>query len=93
MHLRKERAHADFVSVAKLRPCGSGAPRRELRDAMNIFCAFVCDGCEAEKRAAFDPRIFSADPYPADEPIFTLAADDNIEVLSARSRPGPLPSI
>ncbi len=49
--------------------CGSGAPRRELRDAMNIFCAFVCDACEAEKRAEFDPRIFTADPYPAHEPI------------------------
>ena len=50
-------------------PCASGEPRRELRDAMNIFCAFVCDACEAAKRAEFDPRIFIADPYPADEPI------------------------
>ncbi len=49
--------------------CGSSQPRRELRDAMNIFCAFVCDACEAEKRAEFDQRIFTADPYPADEPI------------------------
>lgn len=43
--------------------------RRELRDAHNIFCAFVCDACEADKRAQFDPRIFTADPYPADEPL------------------------
>ena len=49
--------------------CGSGEPRRELRDAMNIFCGFVCDACEDAKRAEFDPRIFTADPYPADEPI------------------------
>ena len=53
------------------KPCryGSGEPRRELRDAHNIYCAFVCDDCEAEKRAEFDPRIFTADPYPADEPV------------------------
>jgi hypothetical protein len=57
------------LPVAKHCLCGSGAPRRELRDAMNIFCAFVCDTCEAEKRAEFDLRIFTADPYPADEPI------------------------
>ena len=49
--------------------CGSGEPRRELRNAVNIFCAFVCDACDAEKRAAFDPCIFTANPYPADEPI------------------------
>lgn len=50
-------------------PCGSDEPRRELRDAMNIFCAFVYDRCEAEKRGEFDPRIFTANPYPADEPV------------------------
>ena len=50
-------------------PCGSGEARRELRDAVNIFCGFVCDACEAAKRAEFDPHIFTADPYPADEPI------------------------
>ena len=50
-------------------PCGSGEPRHELRDAMSIFCAFVCDACEAGKRTEFDPRIFTANPYPADEPI------------------------
>ena len=55
--------------VAKPCRCGSGEPRRELRDAMNIFCAFVCDACEAAKRAEFNPSIFTADPYPVDEPI------------------------
>ena len=49
--------------------CGSSEPRRELRDAHNIFCAFACDACEAAQRTEFDPRIFTADPYPADEPI------------------------
>ena len=48
-------------------PCGSGEPRRDLRDAHNVFCAFVCDACDDEKRAHFDSRIFTADPYPADE--------------------------
>ncbi len=57
------------LPIAMLCRCGSGEPRRELRDAQNIFCAFVCDACEAEKRAEFDPRIFTANPYPADEPI------------------------
>ena len=53
----------------RLCPCGSGRTRRELRDAHNIFCAFVCDACDADKRAEFDPRILTADPYPADEPL------------------------
>lgn len=58
-----------LFTVAKPCRCGSGEPRRELRDAHNIFCAFVCDACEVAKRAEFDPRIFTANPYPADEPI------------------------
>lgn len=64
-------------------PCGSGEPRRELRDA-HCTPAFagasllrepvpakagICDDCEDRKRTMFDPRIFTADPYPADEPI------------------------
>lgn len=57
--------------------------RRELRDAHNTpafagasLLLGACpgegrdhDSCEADKRAEFDPRIFSADPYPADEPL------------------------
>ncbi len=54
---------------ARACPCGSGQTRRELRDAHNIFCAFVCDACEADKRAHFDPHNLTADPYPADEPL------------------------
>jgi hypothetical protein len=34
-------------------PCGSGLPRRELKDARGIFCTFVCDKCEAEKKRGF----------------------------------------
>lgn len=48
--------------------CGSGLYRRELRDARGIFCTFVCDKCEREKRDRFDPAIF-AGLYDADEPI------------------------
>jgi hypothetical protein len=46
--------------MTKLCPCGSGLPRRELVDAAGIFCTFVCDKCEAEKRAKFRPQIFDA---------------------------------
>lgn len=38
--------------------CGSNEARRELRDAAGIFCTFVCDRCEDEKRAKYDPAIF-----------------------------------
>ena len=44
--------------MMKLCPCGSGEPRRELKDAAGIFCTFVCDKCEAEKRDRFNPDIF-----------------------------------
>ena len=49
--------------------CGSGHPRRDLRDAHGIFCAFVCDACEARKRWQFDQRIFVSSTYRNDEPI------------------------
>ncbi|MDP2358686.1 MAG: hypothetical protein Q8M31_21885 [Beijerinckiaceae bacterium] len=49
--------------------CGSGNQRRELKDARGIFCTFVCDACEPEKRAHFRPEIFSDGSYDADEPI------------------------
>ena len=50
----------------KLCPCGSGQPRRDLIDLQGIFCAYVCDACEAEKKAEFKPDIFFG-PYPNDE--------------------------
>jgi hypothetical protein len=43
----------------KLCPCGSGQPRRDLKDAAGIFCTFVCDRCERAKRAKFNPTIFN----------------------------------
>ena len=42
----------------KLCPCGSGLPRRDLKDAAGIFCTFVCDKCYRQKRASFRPAIF-----------------------------------
>ena len=53
----------------KLCPCGSGEPRRELVDARGIFCTFVCDKCEEQKRAKFRPDIFEDSNYWTDEPI------------------------
>jgi hypothetical protein len=44
----------------KICPCGSSEPRRELKDAAGTFCIFVCDRCEREKRALFNPAIFNS---------------------------------
>lgn len=50
--------------MMKTCPCGSGEPRRELIDAAGIFCTFVCDKCEQEKRKRFNRRIFEpGTPY------------------------------
>ena len=43
----------------RLCTCGSGLVRYELNDAAGIFCGYVCEKCEAKKKATFDPRIFS----------------------------------
>ena len=43
--------------------------RRALHDARGIFCAYVCDKCEAEKRREFRADIFDDPAYAADEPI------------------------
>jgi len=34
-----------------------------LRDARGIFCAYVCDRCEAEKRDRYRPEIFTDCDY------------------------------
>jgi len=49
--------------------CGSGLERFELIDARGIFCAFVCDSCEDEKRARYRADVFESSDYWADEPI------------------------
>jgi ribose 5-phosphate isomerase RpiB len=45
--------------------CGSGLGRRPLNDARGIFCAYVCDECEAEHRKRFRPEIFTDASYQA----------------------------
>jgi hypothetical protein len=50
----------------KLCSCGSGKPRRQLCDAAGIFCCYVCDDCEAERRKGYRPEIFEpGTPYAA----------------------------
>jgi hypothetical protein len=55
--------------MTKLCPCGSGEYRRELKDARGIFCTFICNKCEKEKRKKFRSDIFTDSNYWADEPI------------------------
>jgi hypothetical protein len=43
--------------------------RRSLYDARGIFCAYVCDKCETEKRARYRPEIFEDSNYACDEAI------------------------
>jgi hypothetical protein len=44
-------------------------PKRALVDARGIFCCYVCDSCEKDRRATFRPEIFEDAGYEADEPI------------------------
>jgi len=50
-------------------PCGSGRSRRDLLDARGIFCTFVCDLCEKEKRSRFNVEIFDDPQYETCEPV------------------------
>jgi len=52
---------------AKLCPCGSGLERRELCDARGIFCCYVCDSCEREKRAGYAPGVLTDRNYEAED--------------------------
>jgi hypothetical protein len=54
--------------------CGSGKRRWELKDAAGIFCGFICEDCKAEKKAKFNPRIFS-EWYDADKPDVEFPRD------------------
>jgi len=42
----------------KLCNCGSELPRYPLKDAAGIFCCYVCEACEKEKRQRYNPDIF-----------------------------------
>ena len=51
-------------------PCGSGLYKMPLMDAQNIFCCYVCDLCEEEKKARYRPEILTGyDQSDVDEPI------------------------
>lgn len=47
--------------------CGSGHPRRELRDGHGIFLTFVCSACEQRKLQSYRSDILEY--YHAEEPI------------------------
>ena len=49
--------------------CGSGKQRYDLTDARGIFCTYVCDDCEKEKRSRYRPEIFEDGAYECDEQI------------------------
>jgi hypothetical protein len=61
--------------------CGSGQFKYALTDSRGIFCTYVCEACEDEKRAKYNPAIFgSASQYDeatqgeqieGDEPLST----------------------
>lgn len=51
----------------KICTCGSGKERYELLDASAVFVCFVCQDCEKEKKAQYDPRIFEQS-YDPDQP-------------------------
>lgn len=50
-------------------PCGSGKERYLLHDARGIPCGFVCEKCEANKKAKYRPEIFTDGGYEHDEPL------------------------
>lgn len=49
--------------------CGSGLHKYDLTDARGIFCTYVCEKCEAEKKAKYRPEIFTDYNYETSEPI------------------------
>jgi len=49
--------------------CGSGMIRFPLYDARGIFCTYVCDECELEKKSRYRADIFEDSNYWSDEPI------------------------
>lgn len=53
----------------RLCPCGSGKARDELVDARGIFCCYVCEDCEDEKRKRYRPEIFEDSNYGCDEQV------------------------
>ena len=65
----REMTDAEYFAYDHKRncPCGSGNPKHALNDARGYFCAYICDECEADKRAEFRPEIFTDSQYEADD--------------------------
>ncbi len=53
----------------KLCICGSNLPKYDLTDARGIFCTYVCEKCEDEKKSHYRQDIFTDSNYYADEQI------------------------
>lgn len=50
--------------------CGSKRQRYELVDYQGIFCGYVCERCEAEKKSHYRPEMFTGyTQADVDEPI------------------------
>ncbi len=47
----------------------AGRPTWDLLDARGIYCARVCDKCEADRRRQYRAEIFTDSNYSHDEPI------------------------
>lgn len=71
-------------TATRLCHCGSGLQKRELLDARGIFCAYVCDVCESEKRKGYRPEIFTNANYDAPD-----LGDDEDDGNSPRSMSQP----
>jgi hypothetical protein len=70
-------------------PCGSGLPRRELKDARGIFCTSVCDQCEAKKKKGLRPDNLHGSQLPdgrADRRELKVAAKTSTPGHLRRSR-------
>jgi len=50
-------------------PCGSGYTASPVYDARSIFVFFACKKCDAEKRKAYRPEIFTDPNYETSEDI------------------------
>lgn len=56
-------------AIERFCTCHAHLPARPIYDARGIFCCYVCDGCEEDKKAKYRPEIFTDAQYWHDEPI------------------------
>lgn len=60
---------ADEWETEHICSCGSKLHKRELKDARGIFCTYVCDSCETQKRERYRAEIFTDSNYETTEDI------------------------